>query len=228
MFALLESEVKATWICTLHRFHAQSDESGTSLCHYDQQLWVWKGLLPQDEPGTRASGVLKDKVSPNRSWRRHTKRENEEGPVFPRFKEMSAMMLSALFICQQTVIRLERLNVETKCELSVSVALELQVRMLRETLGPLMLCVLVSHISFYWDLLRGGGGFFFDFFLFQCLRGGTKLHQQRSQTHICPHIFNWCVTGDTGDSLASRVIIPILHKHSTYTKTMNLPAHSLE
>lgn len=44
------------------RFHAQGDQSGPGLCRYDKQLWVWKDLLPTDEPWSRAAGVVKRRL----------------------------------------------------------------------------------------------------------------------------------------------------------------------
>lgn len=43
----------------LPRFYAQSDQSGSSLCCYDQQLWVWKGLFSEGQPWPTALGNLK-------------------------------------------------------------------------------------------------------------------------------------------------------------------------
>lgn len=40
------------------RFHAEGDQSGPGLCCYDQHLWVWKGLLPEDEPRSTSWGLL--------------------------------------------------------------------------------------------------------------------------------------------------------------------------
>lgn len=41
------------------RFHAQSDQSGPSLCCYDKQLWVWKSFFSEGKPGSTAVGNLK-------------------------------------------------------------------------------------------------------------------------------------------------------------------------
>lgn len=55
MFALL----KIVKTCVFHRFHAQGDQSGPSLCCYDKHLRVRKGLLPKGEPWSRVTGILK-------------------------------------------------------------------------------------------------------------------------------------------------------------------------
>lgn len=53
---LRRSEVKM--VCVSLRFHAQGDQSGPGLCCDDKHLRVWKGLLPEDEPGSRSTGSL--------------------------------------------------------------------------------------------------------------------------------------------------------------------------
>lgn len=50
---------KSENMCIFLRFHAQGDQSGPSLRCYDKHLWVWKGLLPKDEPWPRVTGILK-------------------------------------------------------------------------------------------------------------------------------------------------------------------------
>lgn len=40
--------------CVFTRLSAQADQSGSSLCHHDQQLRVWEGFLPKIQPGKGA------------------------------------------------------------------------------------------------------------------------------------------------------------------------------
>lgn len=37
--------------CVFTRLSAQADQSGSSLCHHDQQLRVWEGVFPKIQPG---------------------------------------------------------------------------------------------------------------------------------------------------------------------------------
>lgn len=62
--------------CVFTRLSAQADQSGSSLCHHDQQLRVWEGFFPKIQPGEGVQASAHQQhlmVYPGFSSPKHTK-----------------------------------------------------------------------------------------------------------------------------------------------------------